>query len=285
MNVTLPKKEKTKKRVIALYIISISVCIIAAIVVAVSQYYGTNDFDEIIIGGTDTRTQEEIVEEELKASFDNIFTNQLEEYQISSTVKKIDENKEIVYNYYEKQEMQENNYEIDVCIPIINIDNKKIEEFNKAIQGDFLEKAESVLETKNKNTIYNVEYVASITDEILSLMIRSNLKDGSSAQRVIIQTYHFDLKNNKEITLEDYLNKRDIQVPKVESKVKNEIEEEQKKVDELKALGYNIFSRDVDDEMYKVKNTEEFFVKDGRFYLIYAYGNTALTSEMDLVII
>lgn len=284
MNVILPKKEKTKKRVIALYIISILVCIIAAIVIIITQNYGLNRLDEIIIGGSNI-TEEEIEEEELKLLFDNLFTNQLEEYKISSKVKKIEKDKALVYNYYEKQEVIENTYDINVCIPIINIDNEQVNKFNKAIQGDFLEKAKNVLETKNKNTIYTVEYVAEINDEILSLMIRSNLKDGKSAQRVIVQTYHFDLKNNKEVTLADYLNIKDIKISKVENKVRSEISEEQKKVKELQALGYSIFSRDVNNEMYKVNNTKEFFIKDGRFYLIYAYGNTALTTEMDLVII
>ena len=116
-------------------------------------------------------------------------------------------------------------------------------------------------------------------------MIRSNLKDGSSAQRVIIQTYHFDLKNNKEVTLEDLLKRKGISITDVENKVKQQIATEQKRVEDLKALGYNIFERNVKDEMYLVKNTEQFFIKDGNIYLIYAYGNEALTSELDLIIV
>lgn len=50
-----------------------------------------------------------------------------------------------------------------------------------------------------------MEYVANVQDDILSLMIRSNLKEGVSAQRIIIQTYNYDLRNNKEINLEEVL--------------------------------------------------------------------------------
>lgn len=285
MNVVLPKKEKMSTKAMVLYIFSIIICVVAAIIVAFSQYYGPEELDKMIAVSTDKEVQQQIAEEELKAGFDDIFTNRIENYQLSVDVNKLDNSKEIVYPYYEKHEKQDNNYDLDITIPIINIDNDIVRQYNNAISRDFVEKAESVLETKNKNTIYTVQYIATVNDDILSLMIRSNLKDGSSAQRVIIQTYHFDLKNNKEATLEEMLNKKELQVSVVENKVRKEIEREQKKVEDLKALGYNIFERNVNDEIYKIENTDQFFVKDGNIYLIYAYGNTALTSEMDLIIV
>ena len=79
--------------------------------------------------------------------------------------------------------------------------------------------------------------------------------------------------NNKQLSVED-----------VENKINEEITTEQQKVQDLKSLGYSIFERNPDDEMYKVQNSKEFFVKDGKIYIIYAYGNENLTSEMDLVI-
>ena len=36
-------------------------------------------------------------------------------------------------------------------------------------------------------------------------MIRSNVKEGSNAQRTIVQTYNFDLKQNKELSLMDVI--------------------------------------------------------------------------------
>ena len=50
-------------------------------------------------------------------------------------------------------------------------------------------------------------------------------------------------------------------------------------------MGYNIFERHPEDEMYKIENSQEFFIKDGKIYIIYAYGNENLTREMDLVIV
>lgn len=285
MNVVLPRKEKMNKKAVALYIVSILICVLAAIVVACSQYFGPEKLDQMIATNTNKGVQKEVDEELLIAGFDELFTNQIEAYQSSVNIKKIDDSKDIIYPYYQKQEKQENNYDLDICIPFFNIDNEIVKKYNEAIEGDFVKKAESVLESKNSNVIYTVQYVATVEEDILSLMIRSNLKDGSSAQRVIIQTYHFDLKNNKEVTLEDLLNRKSIQIADVENKVKQQIETEQKKVEDLKALGYNIFERNAEDEMYQVKNTDQFFIKDGNIYLIYAYGNEALTSELDLIIV
>lgn len=80
-----------------------------------------------------------------------------------------------------------------------------MDEYNKEIEDIFVNKARNVLQSENKNIIYTVEYVANVQDDILSLMIRSNLKEGVSAQRIIIQTYNYDLRNNKEINLEEVL--------------------------------------------------------------------------------
>lgn len=285
MNVILPKKEKMNKKAITLYIVSIAICILAVIVVVCSQYFGAEELDKMLAINTNKDIQKKVDEELLITGFDDLFTNQIDTYKSSVNIKKIDDTKDIIYSYYEKQEKQDNNYDIDICIPFFNIENDTLKKYNESIQNDFVKKAENVLQSQNKNTIYTVQYIATVEDDILSLMIRSNLKDGSSAQRVIIQTYHFDLKENKVVTLEEVLNKKGIQVAKVEEKVKQKVGEEQKKVEDLKALGYNIFERDLNNDMYLVKNTEQFFMKNGIIYLIYAYGNGALTSEMDLIII
>lgn len=285
MNVILPKKEKMNKKAITLYIVSIAICILAVIVVVCSQYFGAEELDKMLAINTNKDIQKKVDEELLITGFDDLFTNQIDTYKSSVNIKKIDDTKDIIYSYYEKQEKQDNNYDIDICIPFFNIENDTLKKYNESIQNDFVKKAENVLQSQNKNTIYTVQYIATVEDDILSLMIRSNLKDGSSAQRVIIQTYHFDLKENKVVTLEEVLNKKSIQVAKVEEKVKQQVDEEQKKVEDLKALGYNIFERDLNNDMYLVKNTEQFFMKNGIIYLIYAYGNEALTSEMDLIII
>ena len=212
MNVNLPKKEKPNVKAVIIYTISIIACIIAIIVVILSYYYGSEELDRLITIGGSSITQSDIDYQLLVSGFDEIFQNQLEEYNSDLDIKKIDENQNLVYTYYTKNETEEKSYELNLNIPYINIDNETIAKYNEEIKETFEGKAESVLQTKNQNIIYTVQYEATIENDILSLIIRSNLKESSSAQRVIIQTYNYDLKNNKEITLEEMINNKQLSV-------------------------------------------------------------------------
>ena len=67
--------------------------------------------------------------------------------------------------------------------------------------------------------------------------------------------------------------------------IKDEISKEQKKVEDLKKLGYNIYNRNVSSDIYSIENSTEFYLTDKTLYIIYAYGNETSTSEMDLIIL
>lgn len=285
MNVTLPKKEKTDIKAVIIYTISIISCIISVIVVAISQYLGTDELEKILSVGGSNMTQEDIDYQILISGFDNIFNNELENYDLEIDIDKKEEEKEIIYTGYQKQENKENDYELDLYIPYINIDNEIIEKMNKDIKKTFENKAENIVQTEKQNVIYTVQYEATIENDILSLIIKSNLKQSTNAQRLIIRTYNYDLKNKKEITLQELIENKGLNESDVQNKIKQGIENEQKKVKDLKVLGYDIFERDLESEIYNIENTDEFFIKDGRIYIIYPYGNNNLTSEMDLVIL
>ena len=107
----------------------------------------------------------------------------------------------------------------------------------------------------------------------------------ASAQRVIVQTFNFDLKENKKLELEDTLKIYKLNEKEVQNKINDDIKEEQRKTEELIALGYNMFSRDIESDIYVIDNITEYFVYDNNIYIIFAYGNNQLTSEMDLVIL
>lgn len=285
MKVVLPEKKVLSKKQLIIYISIMVVCVISVIIAFYVQFYARIDigkllgFDSESELGNKTEEQTEL----LKSEFDQIFTNSIENEE-GQYNKKIESDKLLVYTKTEKKESKLNCYDVEVHIPYINIDNEIIENYNKEIE-DFVNKTNSVLESQNKNTIYTVEYVANVQNDILSLMIRSNLKEGSSAQRVIIQTYNYDLRNNKEISLEEALKIEDINLNEIQTKIKDEIEVEQKKVEDLKNLGYNIYSRDVMSDMYNIENSKEFYMTDNTLYIIYPYGNETFTSEMDLIVI
>lgn len=285
MKVVLPEKNKIKKRQLILYIVIMVVCVISVIIAFYVQFYARIDIGRLI--GFDTqgefgkKTEEQIAV--LQTEFDQIFTNRFENPEDAQT-KKIEEDKPIIYTKTEKKESKLNSYDLEVHIPYINIENTVIETYNKEIE-QFVNKTNSILQSQNKNTIYTVEYVANVQNDILSLMIRSNLKEGSSAQRVIIETYNYDLRNNKEITLEEVLRIQGLNNLDIQKKIQSEIETEQRKVEDLKNLGYNIYSRDMTNDRYELKNTKQFYLTENTLYIIYAYGNETFTSEMDLIII
>lgn len=282
MNVVLPEKEKLKKRTITIYAVALIVCILAIIVVVGVQILGDDVINNLFgINKLVKRTEQE--EASLKANFEKIFDNEFyddESYQI----KKIEENEKIVYTNYRKEEKTDK-YEINVNLPYINIKNKTIQSLNQEISNIFETKAEEILNSTDKNIVYTVKYKAIIENDILSLIIYSDLKQDLSAQRVIIQAFNFNLEDNKELTLEDVLKIYDLNKKEVQNKIDEDIQEEQKKADDLRKLGYNVFSRDVNSEIYKVENIKEYFIYNNNIYVIFAYGNDDVTSEMDLVII
>lgn len=285
MKVVLPEEKAINKKQITIYIIIILICIISIIIAFYVQFYARIDLGRMVGIERETsignKTEEQT--EQLREEFNQIFTNQLENSEEHDN-KKQQTDKPIVYTRTERKESKLNSYDVDVHIPYINIDNKIIENYNKEIES-FIEKTNSVLESENKNTIYTVEYVANVQNGILSLMIRSNLKEGASVQRVIVEAFNYDLRNNKEISLEEVLRIENLEKSTIQEKIKNEIEGEQKKVEDLRNLGYNVYSRDLNHSRYKIENTKEFYLTNNVLYIVYAYGNETFTNEMDLIII
>ena len=282
MNLELPEKEKIPKRRIIIYITVAIICIIAITVVIGVQILGNDVIDNMFgINKITKRSEEE--ETTLKTNFENIFDNQVEdkgEYKIQ----KINQNEKIVYTDYSKEDKTEK-HEISVNLPSINIKNDDVENFNKEIENTFGGKSEEILKSSNQNTIYTVKYKAYVENNILSLIIYSDLKQNTRAQRVIIQTFNFDLKENKKLSLEDILNSFSLNKNEVQNKINTDIQKEQKKTEDLIKLGYNVFSRDTKSDIYKIENITEYFVYNNNIYIIFAYGNDKMTSEKDIVII
>ena len=283
MNLNMPNKEKISKRRITIYIISIIICIIALVIVACIIVLG-DEFTNGLFGISNIKNKTEQEQKELIENFDNIFNNELQIINSDVEINKIDNNQDIVYNYYSKEEKSEGNYELYLNIPYININNEIIKNYNQEINDIFIKKAESIYNTSEQNIIFRVEYEAFIENNILSLIIRSNLKQGTNPQQDIVQTYNFDLNNNKEITLKDEINMLGLNENDVQKRINEKIEQDQKNAEDLQALGYNVYNRDVDSTMYEIENSNIFFVHNQNLYVIYAYGNNALTSEMDIIV-
>ena len=289
MNVIMPEKEKYTLREKMTYAIAIIVClltIIGVVYVEISadtslvDMLDTSQAEQTTLGN---KTEEEI--EALKTIVNSKFNNNIEKNSVSSNINKIDNTKDVVCTALNVKESKQGNYEVNVVLPIININSEIIKKYNKEIENVFKSKLESVLETENKNIVYSTEYVASVNNDILSLMIRSNLKEGTSAQRTIIQTYNYDIKRDKELTLEEVLKNNSLDENKISQTIKNEIEKSQQKVEDFKELGYSIYNRNPSDKRYDIKNSKQFYCTSNTIYILYAYGNEDYTSEVDIVVI
>lgn len=262
-----------------MYIIIISICIIAILATVIIQIVKNKPEKE----GNDVDTS---YLQKYKDDFDKIFTNKVNylknnEYKID----RIDESKQIIYTGYTNKENKVSDYNLDVNIPYINIKNSVIEKFNKDIRDTFEQKAKDVLSTQSQNIIYTVDYSAYITNNMLSLVVRSTLKEGENPQRDIVQTYNYDLTEKKEISFEDLLNFRGITRQEAGNKIKSEIKTVENKINELSQLGYKVYLRDSNSDIYKLDNITEYFIgEDNVIYVIFAYGNQNNTSEMDIVI-
>ena len=277
--------EKITKRNLKIFYIAIIIICVISLIVAVIIQMKSNKGEKP--NNTTLNTITSGQSDEYKEKFNELFENKVNYLENNSyKITKNEEDKEIIYTGYQIDENKINDYDLNVNIPYININNKTIDEFNKNIKETFETKAKSVLNTQNSGTIYNVNYSAYITNNILSLVIRSTLKEGNSAQRDIVQTYNYDLINQKEITVDELLDMKNVTKQEANTKIRNEIKEVQQSVEELSKLGYNVYPRDYTSEIYSINNVTEYFIgEDNALYIIFAYGNQNLTSEMDIVII
>lgn len=282
MLVQKAKKEKLPKKARIIYAITIIICAIAIALAIYRQFFYQEDYSKNIVPNLNEEDSNT-----LKNKFEDLFINDIEIGNSSQTgsIKKINDDKKIIYRVFEGEKIIENSYNIQVYIPTINIDSEIIKKYNEEINNEFIQKVRDILDTKNKNIIYTVEYVATLENNILSLMIRSDYKEGNNPQKVVIKTYNYDIIEDKELTLQELLQRKNRDLNEVQNTIKQEIEVEQKKAEDLKNLGYNIFSRDINSNMYKIENTDQFFVVEDRIYIIYPYGNTMQTNEVDLVIL
>mgnify|MGYP000479445833 FL=1 len=281
MKLELPKKQKMPKRMKIIYIVLICICALAISVAIGTQILGNDVVDNIFgLNKITKRTEEE--EAALKVNFESLLDNTLLD-KGNYTVQKNNQDKEIIYTEYSKQEKKDN-HELDVNLPYINIKNEEVNKFNKEIKNTFEGKAEKVSQNTDENILYTVKYKASIKENILSLIIYSDLKQSSSAQRVIVQTFNYDLSQNKTLTFEDAINEFKLKKNEVQTKINTDIQNEENKSEELIKLGYNVFSRDTKSDIYKVENISEYFIYNNNIYVIFAYGNKINTNEKDIII-
>ena len=278
MNVNLPNNYKINKKDIILYAIAIIICIVALTIIVAIIFLGE---DVVQKNKVEIATEEEKIE--LRTNFENMFKNNL-----TGEIKDVEKNnndKDYVFTAFESTNTSEHNYSLNVHIPEINIKNNVVDEINTEIAKRYKQEVSNVLNSKGKNTIYSIEYEAHVENNILFLIIRSNLKESNNAQKLMIYTYNYDFKEQKSHTLDELIQIVNYEKSEIQNLINTEIKSQEKNANSLKDLGYSIYLRDSSSDIYKIENSNYFFIKDKRLFIIYPYGNEAVTSEMDLVII
>lgn len=263
-------------------------CVLALIAGIYAQFFvGSSNNNNIqnpdnsINNETKPKTQEEI-----KSQLNSLFTNEIISNDYDETnLQKRDASKGIVYSAYDIQK-QEGNYELDVHLPVINIKDSVATDFNKMTQSIFANKASDILNNKyTEKVIYSVDYISYVNDNILSLVIKSTLKQGNNPQRVIIQAYNYNLETGEKVQLVDVLAKRNIIQSDCQNKIHEIVTKAQEEAQVLVQSGYTVYNRNLSDSMYQISNISTFFLgKNEELYIIFAYGNQNFTSEMDVVL-
>lgn len=273
-----------------IYVIISIICVISIIIGVYEQFFSKKDDNtNISTNGKVEEPIEQIKEktmEEIKDEFNAIFINSFSsEGKDISDIERINKEKNIVYAAYNIQ--QENDFfNIDLNIPVINIKGDIPKEFNKITQEVFVKKANEVMENTNasEKIIYSIDYAAYINGDILSVIIKSSLKQGNNPQRIIVQTYNYNIKTKEKVTLSNIIEQKNIDEQKLKSKIDRALQIVKREEEILTQSGYSVYVRDLNSDVYKLENITNFFLdNDEKLYIIFAYGNQNFTSELDIV--
>lgn len=280
------QKNKLSYKLWIIYAVIFVICV-AGIAISLSKIeYFEDENLERAFGFIDKEAQKEDEYNELKTEFDNIFTNQIENLQQGNLdIQKINKNYDIVVTAYNSKEEKENCL-IDVAIPYINVNHKSAKEFNKKVDEIYKKKAEILKsQVSTLDTIYTVQYKAYLQNNILSVAIRSEYKEGNRSQKTIVNTFNYNVVEQRVITIEELLKIRNINNTDATKKIRDEIKAIQEQNQALIDEGYALYKRDYNSSMYDALNCKQFlYGKNEMIYIIYPYGNKEDTSEMDVVI-
>lgn len=276
----------TGTRKIVFFVVLVLICIVAICLGIYAQFfYKYDDTDPLMIGinvGA-KKTQEEI--DVLKANFNGLFNNSIVINSENVKTTRIEPKRELVYTVYNLVNADENYYSVNAQIPVININSDKAKQINSEIISEFYDRANNIMRRSEGYTNYTVTYAAFVNEDILSLVIKSSLKEKDKSEKVSVKTYNYSIPENKLKSLQDLIDLKGTTKEEVQKTIDNDVKMAYNNAKIIAATYGNLYERDLSDSMYKVDNTGTFFLtQDGYVYIVYAYGNKDYTNEMDLII-
>ena len=213
-----------------------------------------------------------------------MFTNEFYSNYYESKITKIDNSKDIVYTFYSENQTVDGKYSMNINIPVINIQSDVVTELNNLTQTIFVDKINAILSGNGVYTIYNLDYTSYVNNNILSLAIKATIKEGDNSQRVIVQTYNYNLETDEKVSLKDLLDDRDIDENVAQNRINTVVQNASNDANKMAESGYTVYQRDLNNEMYEIDNVANFIEgPNGELYIIFAYGNNNYTSEMDII--
>ena len=273
-------KIKIPKSQLICFILIIIICIIA---IFEAVYYVLNPTS--LEGAKKEEEHKKAAQQATAKDFDDIFQNNFVNTINSGDIEKIDNTQDYIYTSYEKEEESPGQYDINVNIPTININSEEIKSYNDEIKAIFEDKAESILNGGSNNSVYSVDYQAYLNEDILSIIIKSTLKEGDNPQRVIVQTYCYNTREMRKVEFDEIMQLKNLDKNNVSETIKTQIQGKQEEARALQQLGYSAYLRDLRSDRYEVENIDNFFIDEtNHIYVIYAYGNAELTDVTDVVI-
>ena len=274
----------TGKNKVIFFVVLFLICVVAICIAIYGQYfYKYSDTDPLMIGihiGS-KKTTEEFAS--LKEDFNDLFNNDVHINSENLKVDKINTSQNVVYTYNKVKNEDENYYSVDVKIPAININNEVAKEINSEILEKFDKKSKDIMASNEGNTIYNVDYVAFVNKSVVSIAIREKEKTEKQGETVTVTTYNYSIPDKKELTLKELIKLKETDEATVQDTINNVIETQAEKNNDV-AKEYGGLVRNPKDNMYKIENSENYFLTDdGYVYIVYDYENKN-TNEVDIVI-
>ena len=238
------------------------ICVVAiCIAIYVQYFYKYYDTDPLMLGihiGA-KKTHEEY--EDLKANFNNLFVNDILGDSSDIKVDKINTSQNLVYTYDKVENQDENYYDVDVKIPALNINNDAAKEINSRIIEKFRNKSTEVMSSTDGYTTYQVDYVAFINKSVVSIAIKERAKIGTKGETITVTTYNYSIPDKKEINLNDLIKLKETSKDAVQASITSSIEAKAEKNNEI-AEQYGGLVRNPEDKMYKIENSENYFLTD-----------------------
>ena len=286
LRVLFNKVLRNKKYKILFFLIISLMCVAAVCIgIYIQFFYRFSATDPLMLGINIGSKKTSEYYNNLKTEFNSIFTSELITEEPNTRFDRIQANKEIIYTGYNLKNEDENFYQIDIKIPRLNINTDVAKKINEEIENEFYDKANNIMRNMEGYTIYTVNYSAYVNKDIASIVIKASLKEDGKNEKVTIKTYNYSIPGKNTVSLNELIELKQTTKKEVQNNIDDEIKKAYNNALAISEEYGSTYNRKLDDKMYQIDNTTEFFLtNEGNVYIVYPYGNKEYTNEMDIVI-